>query len=118
MAVRRKLFGLDDNIVDSLEIAISLDSDILYKKFMDNDIQTFKMDYLNENFIGSHELFKKDINRIYIGNEFCHNLFPEIKLLKGMMQKAKEESLEITLCFTYMRECYIEKNKRYDRGSI
>lgn len=101
----------DEDIIDAVEIAISLDNDILYKKFMDNDIQTFKMDYLNKNFIGSHELFKKDINRIYIGNEFCHNLFPEIKLLKGMMQKAKEESLEITLCFTYMRECYIEKTK-------
>lgn len=28
-----------------------------------------------------------------------------------MIQKAKQERLDITICFTYIRECYIEKTK-------
>ncbi|AWI04440.1 hypothetical protein [Clostridium drakei] len=99
------------NIIDSIELAIALDNDILYKKYMDKDIISFKNDYLKENFVDNHKLFQKDITRLYIGNEFCHNLFPEVKMLINMMQKAKEEELQITLCFTYMRDCYIEKTR-------
>lgn len=101
----------DEQIGNSIELAITLDNEILYKKYIDNDIKTFKNHYLKENFIDKHKLFKKDIHRIYIGNEFCHNLFPEMKLLIDMMEKAKEEELKITICFTYMRDCYIEKMK-------
>lgn len=101
----------NENIIDSVELAITLDNDILYEKYMDKYIKDFKKDYLKENFADNHKLFKKDINRLYIGNEFCHNLFPEMKLLMNMMEKAKKEGLQITLCFTYMRDCYIEKTK-------
>lgn len=101
----------NENIIDLIELAITLDNDILYKKYMHKPITAFKNDYLKENFADNHKLFKKDIKRIYIGNEFCHNLFPEVKLLMDMMQKAKEEELAITLCFTYIREYYIEKTK-------
>jgi hypothetical protein len=101
----------NDSIMDSVELAITLDNDILYKEYMDKAIKVFKNDYLKENFVVSHKLFKKDITRLYIGNEFCHNLFPEVKQLMNMMQKAKEENLQITLCFTYMRDNYIEKTK-------
>lgn len=101
----------NDNIIDSIDLAIVLDNDILYKKYMNKDIRGFKKDYLKENFVDNHKLFQKDINRLYIGNEFCHNLFPEMKVLMNMMQKAKEEELQITLCFTYMRECYIKKTR-------
>lgn len=101
----------NENVVDSIELAVTLDNDILYKEYMDKDIKDFKKWYLKENFAETHKLFQKDIDRLYIGNEFCHNLFPEVNLLKNMMQKAKEEELHITLCFTYMRDNYIEKVK-------
>jgi hypothetical protein len=99
------------NAMDSIELAINLDNDILYKKYIHNSIGDFKKDYLKENFVDNHKLFQKDITRLYIGNEFCHNLFPEVKLLKSLLKKAKKEELQITLCFTYMRDCYIEKTK-------
>lgn len=102
---------LNEDILSSIELAITLDNDILYKDYIDNNIEAFKNIYLKENFVDNHKLFQKDINRLYIGNEFCHNLFPEMKLLMNMMQKARQEELQITLCFTYMRECYIEKTK-------
>lgn len=99
----------NENIIDSIELAITLDNDILYEKYMHKHFSAFKQDYLEENFLINHKLFKKDITRLYIGNEFCHNLFPEIKLLLKLIEKAKEEELNITLSFTYMRDCYIEK---------
>lgn len=103
--------GWENNIKNSIELAIILDNDTLYKKYMDKDINTFKDYYLKDNFLDNHKLFQKDINRIYIGNEFCHNLFPEVKSLINMMEKAKKEGLQVTLCFTYMREVYIEKTR-------
>lgn len=101
----------NQDIMNSVELAVILDNDILYEKYLDKDIKSFKDDYLKENFADNHKLFQKDISRIYIGSEFCHNLFPSLHVLINMLKKAKEEELEVTLCFTYMRDCYIEKAK-------
>ncbi|GKX67568.1 hypothetical protein [Inconstantimicrobium mannanitabidum] len=103
--------GWNEDIIDSIELAITLDNDILYEQYMQKNIAEFKSDYLKQNFAENHKLFQKDITRLYIGNEFCHNLFPKIDLLMSMLQKAKEEQLQVTLCFTYMRDNYIEKTK-------
>ena len=102
---------LNGTVLESIELAATLDNDVLYKKYIEKDIKAFKKDYLKENFAVNHKLFKKDINRLYIGNEFCHNLFPEVKLLINMLEKAKREKLQMTLCFTYMTDSYIEKTK-------
>lgn len=99
----------NENILDSIELAIKIDNDKLYKKYLDNDIKKFKEDYIKENFVQNHKIFKKNISRIYIGNEFCHNLFPETELLINMLTKCVDEKLNLTLCFTYMRDCFIEE---------
>lgn len=101
----------NQNIMNSVKLAIILDNDSLYQKYLNKDIKSFKDDYLKENFLSNHKLFQKDISRIYIGSEFCHNLFPSLHVLMNMLQKSKEEELQVTLCFTYMRDCYIEKTK-------
>lgn len=97
--------------MNSVELALNLDNHVLFENYLLNDIKLFKESYLRENFVKDHKLFTKDISRLYIGNEFCHNLFPKIDILLDMLNKSKEEKLEVTLCFTYLRECYIEKNK-------
>lgn len=104
-----KNFNMD--VLNSIEMAITLDNDDLYEKYIDNDKESFKEYYFKKNFLENHMLFKKNIERLYIGNEFCHNLFPSINDLIKMLEKAKEESLNVTLCFTYIRECYIQKIK-------
>ncbi len=96
---------------NNLELAVEINNGELYEKYLLNDINTFKHMYLCENYINEHELFKRNISRIYIGNEFCHNLFPSLELLMKMMDKAFNEKINITICFTYMRECYIKKNE-------
>lgn len=104
-----KNFNMD--VLNSIEMAITLDNDDLYEKYIDNDKESFKEYYFKKNFLENHMLFNKNIERLYIGNEFCHNLFPCLDDLIKMLEKAKEESLNVTLCFTYIRECYIQKTK-------
>ena len=104
-----KNFNMD--VLNSIEMAITLDNDDLYEKYIDNDKESFKEYYFKKNFLENHMLFNKNIERLYIGNEFCHNLFPSLEDLIKMLEKAKEESLNVTLCFTYIRECYIQKTK-------
>lgn len=104
-----KNFNMD--VLNSIEMAITLDNDDLYEKYIDNDKESFKEYYFKKNFLENHMLFNKNIERLYIGNEFCHNLFPSLEDLIKILEKAKEESLNVTLCFTYIRECYIQKTK-------
>ena len=99
------------SILNSVELAINIDNYELHNKYLNEDIEVFVDNYLKNNFIEKHKLMHKNISRIYIGNEFCHNLFPSLELLIEMIKKAKKENLEITICFTYIRECYIEKTR-------
>ena len=101
----------NEGILESLEIAVKLDNYKLYKNYLHKDINRFKEDYIKENFLENHMLFKKNISRIYIGNEFCNNLFPQTELLMNMIKKCANDNLNITLCFTYMRDNLIEETK-------
>ena len=42
--------------------------------------------------------------RLYIGNQFCHLLFPEQDMLFKLMEQAVKAHLKITLVFSYVRE--------------
>lgn len=63
----------------------------------------------SESLTGSRSLMEsmvesKKPDRIYIGNQFCHLLFPEEEKLFSLLDKAYAESLEITVTFSYIRE--------------
>ena len=98
-------------ILNSVELAINVDNYELYNKYLNEDRETFMSNYLKDNFIEKHKLMYKNISRIYVGNEFCHNLFPSKRMLIDIIKKANNEGLEVTICFTYVRECYIDKIK-------
>lgn len=100
------------NNIDNVELAISLDNHNLYKLYINNNIDEFKSLYYKENYLEDSTLINKYISRLYVGNEFCHNLFPDEKLLMKIIHKAWAENLNVTLSFTYIRECYIEKTKK------
>ncbi|SFU32613.1 hypothetical protein SAMN04487886_100719 [Clostridium sp. DSM 8431] len=99
------------NIDRNIELAVKIDNYTLYNKYLENDIKSFMKYYYEENYISDSGIFNKEVKRIYFGNEFCHNLFPKEDLLLRLIEKAYAENLNVTLCFTYMRERYIEKTK-------
>lgn len=102
----------NNNVLNSFELAISIDNFILYNQYLSENIEMFKDHYLKSNYVSNHKLLQKEVTRIYIGNEFCHNLFPDIKLLMEIIEKARKDKLDITIVFTYLRDCYIDKTHK------
>lgn len=85
------------------EFALELDCPELYQAYLKEDISIFMRDYWRRN--GFPEMNTDCIpDRLYIGNQFCHLLFPEEQCLFDLMEKAHREKRSITLVYTYIRE--------------
>jgi len=63
---------------------------------------------LEELNISQHGIFTREFSRLYIGNEFCQNLLPEAGQLVEFIQKAGNEGFNITICYPYLKESYID----------
>ena len=92
------------NVKNQCELALSIDNPRRYKEYLSMEFYKFQQKYLKENHLEDHPLFYKPVNRLYIGNQFCHNLLPEEEQCIALMNKAREEGVEITLVFTYLRD--------------
>lgn len=101
-----------ENFDNIFEMAIKIDNHILYNEYLRRDIKSFQEYYYKMNYIKSLGTFNKGIDRIYIGNEFCHNLFPKEDMLIEILEKSIADKVEVTVCFTYLRENYIDKNRK------
>lgn len=104
------------------EMALELDRPELYQAYLQKGIEwmtarcpewncLIKSESLteSESITGSRSLMEsmmgsKKPDRIYIGNQFCHLLFPEEEELFALLDKAYAESLKITVAFSYIRE--------------
>lgn len=91
------------------ELALSVDNPKRYKEYLSMEFCEFQQKYLEENDLGGHPLFVRPASRLYIGNQFCHNLLPDEEQCFALMNKAREEGLEITLVFTYLRDELVEQ---------
>ncbi|MDD5935501.1 MAG: hypothetical protein PUC65_08100 [Clostridiales bacterium] len=99
------------DVLDKFELAISIDHPSAYEQYLNMSLNDFIVEYFKSHHMESHELAKKQVNRIYVGNEFCHNLFPEKVQLMRMLEKTKKENLNVTLAFTYMRDEMLEQTQ-------
>lgn len=104
----------------SLETAIEIDRPELYREYLQNDIKQLAEKCYEWKRIAkslsesddqkvspdsnSNIKYNFSPDRIYIGNQFCHLLFPDEKELFMMLEKAHKESLGITIAFSYIRE--------------
>ena len=91
------------------ELAITIDRPELYEAFLKKDWTVFCKDYWKDNFLQNHPFSRKSITRIYLGNQFCHNLFPEKGQLFRMLEKAAAEKVAVTLAFSYIRDSLLEE---------
>ena len=117
-------YNLEERQNYSLETAIEIDRPELYREYLQNDIkqlteQCYEWKRITRNQSGSDKQnsnpdsasnigYRFNLNRIYIGNQFCHLLFPSEKELFMMLEKAYKESLGITIAFSYIREFMLE----------
>lgn len=113
-------YSLEERQNYSLETAIEIDRPELYKEYLQNDIkqlieQCYEWKRITGNQLDSNKQNDSpdnksnighglNLNRIYIGNQFCHLIFPDEKELFMMLEKAYKESLGITIAFSYIRE--------------
>lgn len=92
------------------QLAIEADRPELYNLYLANDLKIFWNKCAKSNFNTCRYFIEmgKTPDRLYIGNQFCHHLFPEEKKLFQMMEKASSQHLGITLVFSYVREYMLE----------
>ena len=94
------------------ELALTIDSTEKYQDYLNMEIKEFQKKWLEKNYLGDHPLFQTTASRLYVGNQFCHNLFPEKSCLLRILKKAQEENLQVTVATTYMREECLEETER------
>ena len=94
-----------------VEIALELDHPKLWRQYLATDVDEFYRQYWKIHGLPEHPLAKQQLDRIYIGNQFCHHLFPCWTELEKLLDKAMEEGRNVTLAFSYMRESQIRETE-------
>ncbi|WP_167957846.1 hypothetical protein [Anaerosporobacter faecicola] len=99
-------------VMNNLELAIAIDRPDRYTSYMEKDWEDYCKYYWEQQNLEWHPISKKKVGCIYIGNTFCHKLFPKEKELFTMMEKARNNGTQIVVVFSYLRDCYVETTKR------
>ena len=92
-------------------LALELDRPELYRKYLSMEIGEFSAWYWPSNGLGEYPLARRTPDRLYIGNSFCHLLFPEKSQLFALLEKASREGLSVTLSFSYIRDFLLESTE-------
>ena len=92
------------------EMALELDRPELYQLYLNESLEGFTRKFAEKSLgICRKMILEKNLpDRLYIGNQFCHLLFPERTLLFRMLEKADREGLKITISFSYIREYMLD----------
>lgn len=99
------------------EFCLALDRPELYRSYLDKPLAVFLQESAKRSIGTCRGLIRKRIlsgempDRLYIGNQFCHLLFPDREILFRMMEKALYERIGITIAFTYVREYMLDSVK-------
>ena len=82
----------------------------MYLEYLNSSLTEFSKKYAGKciGICGNIILEHRVPDHLYIGNQFCHLLFPERKLLFEIIEKAAAEQVEITLVFSYIREYMLD----------
>lgn len=97
--------SVEESFLDKgTEFALELNNTSLYEEYLRQPLKDFLASYWQKNYLTHSWLAGWTPERFYIGNQFCHNLFPTEEQLFSIMDKMRSEGLEITLAFSYIRE--------------
>lgn len=103
--------GVDESCY---ELGVSIDNTESYERYLELPLQEFIKDYWLKNGLdgSSHPITKKKVHFLYIGNQFCHLLFPKSELLFSILDKALREEIQPVVAFTYLQEHCIAETQR------
>lgn len=96
--------GDPENDGNNIEFAIELDRPELYERYLSMKFCDFMEWYWEGNRAARLGKRMPVPGRLYIGNAFCHLLFPKKEELFAMLGKAETEDLAVTVTFSYLRE--------------
>ena len=97
--------SVEESFLDKgTEFALELNGTSLYEEYLCRPLPDFLAYYWQKNHLTQSWLAGRTPERFYIGNQFCHNLFPTEEQLFSIMDKMRSEDLEVTLAFSYIRE--------------
>ena len=100
-----------EELWDNTEFALELNHTSMYEEYLRRPLKDFLTFYWRQNSFSETPFFQdfasRTPDRFYIGNQFCHNLFPTEEQLFSIMDKMYSEGLAITLAFSYIREFMI-----------
>ncbi len=94
------------------EFALELDHPRAYTLFLQKSTEEFLEDYQERYPVFRDWLQGRNVNRFYIGNAFCHLLFPETEQIFALLEKAEKELLQVTFTFSYVREYQLVQTEK------
>lgn len=94
---------------EKYQAGIALDRPKLWDKYLELEKAEFIRWYWECQNLQQHPFSQKEISYLYIGNQFCHLLFPEWEQLFFVFEKSQKENLIPVLTFTYMQESQISR---------
>ena len=74
-------------LLDNAEFALELNCTSLYEEYLRQPLQDFLASYWQKNYLTHSYFAGRTPDRFYIGNQFCHNLFPTEEQLFSIMDK-------------------------------
>lgn len=82
------------------ELALEIDTPNKYLRFLSLSFPEYLEKYWKE----AGLVIEGEITRVYLGNAFCPKLFPELAILLRLLEKAKEQQLQVTLVTPFLKE--------------
>ena len=100
---------------ENAELAFVVSEHKIYKEVLKYGFrQGFRKCLENVN-IHKMDFFNKEINHVYIGNDFCINLFPNEEMLSKLINQAYDEKLGITISYPPLIQQRLDHTKKMIR---
>lgn len=98
-------------LIRGKELAFAITNKEDYRKLIDIGIQRLISDKINEFHLQGHPIANLNFSRVYIGSEFCPNLFPDMDVFERLLDKLLAENYDITICYPYLQENRLKQVK-------
>lgn len=96
-------------LTNGMEIALEISEYNQYEQLIGEGVNKFFEDLVANNNLCRHPIANAPISRIYLGNEFCPNSFPDMQKLNILLNLLTNLGFKLTICYPYLQECHISQ---------